>query len=156
MVRSSDVLKSGRPFFAAFVSGPSAVRKLLNSGANGFAAASSCESLRSAGRNSSRNGLAIDGERSSSLSAVRRVALERRQRAERLGERLAAFGGGVEGALAVDDQAFELVVAAGERVEHDARCCCTSARTAPSWEARMADQPVGVFDERLDRRRSRR
>ncbi len=39
---------------------------------------------------------------------------------ERFGERLAAFGGGVEGVFAVDDQAFELVVASGERVEHDA------------------------------------
>src|SRR5256885_14167296 len=57
-VRSRNFFVLGRPTLADLVSGPSEVRKLLKLGANGSAAASSGESARSAGRNSSRKGLA--------------------------------------------------------------------------------------------------
>ncbi len=70
-MRLSVLPTSGRPFFAAFVSGPSAVRKVSNCGANGFAASSSFVSLRSTGWNSSRNGDAVSPKRSSSFSAAR-------------------------------------------------------------------------------------
>ena len=145
---------SGRPVLAAVVSGPSAVRKLLNCGANGLAA---CEQLRELALGGAEFVEERVGDRrrsvSSSCSATVELALERRQRAEGLGERLARFGGRVEGALAVDDQPFELVVAAGERVEDDAGVVHERPHRA-FLGGEHADQLVGVFDERFERRRS--
>ena len=66
------------------------------------------------------------------------------------GEGLAGLRGGVEGVFAVDDQAFELVVAAGERVEHDARVVHHLAHRA-FLGGEEAERAVGVFDERFER-----
>ena len=62
--RSGRATCRGRagPSWRRFVSGPSEVRNLSSWGANGLALCSSADRLRSAGRNSSRNGLASTGE----------------------------------------------------------------------------------------------
>ena len=148
-VSSSSGLTAGRPFLAACVNGPSAVRKLLNAGANGFAAVQQRRQLASAGRNCSKNGLGDGGEAVEFFERHLRVALEGRQDLEGFGERLALFGGRVERALAVDDEALELVVAFGERVEHFAGVLDHRTRQRAFLGGEDADQLVGVFDERL-------
>ncbi len=55
----------------------------------------------------------------------------------------------VEGALAVDDEPAELVVAFGERVEHHAGVVHRRPQRA-FLGGEDADQLVGVFDERLE------
>ena len=95
------------------------------------------------------------GETVGFLERHRRVALERRQRLEGFGEGLAGFGGGVEGALAVDDRAFELVVAARERVEDDTRVVHERFHR-PFLLVEQRHELVGVFDERFELREGRR
>ncbi len=155
-VSLSDFLMSGRPVLAAFVSGPSAVRKLLNSGANGLAACSSAASWRSVGleflevRVGDRGEL-VDFFEAPTLELCSNVGSARNA----CGERLAGFGGRVEGALAVDDRAFELVVAAGERVEDHARVVHERFDRA-FLGVEQRHELVGAFDERFEAGRSRR
>ena len=101
-------------------------------------------------RNSSRNGLASTAKRSSSCSATREPCSKAGSARKASANAWLLFGGRVEGALAVDDQPFELMVAAGERVEDDAGVVHQRAHRA-FLGGEDADQLVGVFDERFER-----
>src|SRR5271166_2249168 len=90
-----------------------------------------------------------EGEAVDRFERHSRVVLEGRQCFEGFGERPAAFGCRVEGALAVDDQPFELVVGPGERVEDNPRV--VHERPHGSFlGVEDAHQPVGAFDERFE------
>ena len=79
----------------------------------------------------------------------RRAALEGRQQAEGVGPLGAARAERVEGALAVDDEPAELVVAFGERVEQHAGVVHDRGHRA-FLGGEDRDQLVGVFRERFE------
>ena len=89
-----------------------------------------------------------DGELVDFFERHRRAALERRQRAPRVGPGLALFGCRMEGVFPVHDQAFQLPVASRQRVEDDARVVDHGAQRA-FLGGEDADERVGVFGERL-------
>ncbi len=134
---------SGRPVLAALVSGPSAVRKLLNSGANGLAASSSSASWRSVGRNSSKYGLATAAKRSVSLSATvelcSNVGSARKASANAWLASAAAWK--VRSPLTIEPSSWWSRLASALKTTP---VLCTSARTAPSWESRTVTSRLAL------------
>ncbi len=122
---------------------------MLKSGVNALKVCSSGVNSRSQARDCSSSGPAVGGEAVEFAQRRGRVALERRQLAEGVGELLAALRQRVDGALAVFGQPAELVVAFGERVEDDARVVDHRAHRA-FLRGEDREQLVGLLDERFE------
>ena len=120
--RSSSVFSAaGKPSSEASISGPSSRRKLRRSGEISSRPSSVGESSRAAGPQLGDQRIGLAGELVQALEGQPRLALERRQRAERGLQLGVPRRGRREHRVGVLDQRAQLGVALGQRAEDDAR-----------------------------------